>query len=123
MLTIGERMVNEPLNYTSISMDYLNFHFTCKLEKGYGSNLSINYRFIFSDGSEALYNKSSETLIKTKNYGQSSKFELEDAQFLFANRLKRIMMYSNQQGYIAKGRYADYDNNACQPGYPYVYIK
>lgn len=123
MLTIGERVVNEPLNYTSISMTYRDFQFTCKLEKGYGSNLCILYRFIFSDGSEALYNKTSETLTKTKNYGQASNFGLETAQFLFANTLKRIMMCSNQQGYSARGRYADYDNNTCQPGYPYVYSK
>ena len=109
MLTIGERIVNEPLNNTCLYMNYKDFYFRCKVDKGYGTEQPLGFVFEFEDESSLYYNNSQHTITKIKEYGQAERFTLEDADYLYANRLKRIMMNSKNK-YIAKGKNADYDN-------------
>lgn len=109
MLTIGERLINEPLNNTSLAMNYNKFYFTCKVDKSYGEDQPIAFIFEFEDGSSIYYNRTEDTITPLKQYGDALKFKIEDAHAVYEKRLKRLMLQSKNK-YIAKGRYADYDN-------------
>lgn len=109
MLTIGERMVNEPLNNTSLYLTFREYSFKCSVNKSYGKDQPIGFTFEFEDGSSLYYNRTDKTITRIKDFGQAHTFTAENANYLFENRLKRIMM-SAKNKYIAKGKNANYDN-------------